>query len=678
MTRGAQCGIDKRMNDLPQAPTQHKMMANAIRALSMDAVEKAQSGHPGMPMGFADVATVLAKNFLKVDPAHPRWPDRDRLVLSAGHGSMLLYSLAYLLGYTKMTLDEIQHFRQYGRHTAGHPEYDPDILIETTTGPLGQGIANAVGMALAERMFAAEFGNDLVNHHTYCIVGDGCLMEGISQEAISFAGHHKLHKLIVLFDDNKISIDGATSLATSDDTLKRFEASGWDTQIIDGHNPALIEQAIRHARQTNTPSLIACETTIGYGSPKKAGTASAHGSPLGADEIKAARAQLGWSYEPFVIPDTVLNDWRKVGREWGDKYATWRHRYDNLDSVTKAAYDRRINGDLPEGWPNALQELKRMLIQDKASMATRQASGKVVDVLCAAIPELIGGSADLTGSNNTRPKTFNVIKTPDFKGNYIHYGVREHAMGAMMNGMRVHGGYVPFSGTFLVFSDYMKPAVRLSALMEQQVIYVFTHDSIGLGEDGPTHQPIEQLASLRSIPNLLVFRPADAVETAECWALALKHTKGPSALALTRQNVPALRVTNQDENLCARGAYRVTEGKGNPQVTLFASGSEVGLALDVYNALLQEMISASVISVPCWELFAQQKPSYIASVLSGSGLKVAIEAASPFGWERFVGHDGLICGIDRFGLSAPYQDAYKHLGLTTESIVEKIKARLAV
>jgi transketolase len=644
-------------------------MANAIRALSMDAVEKAASGHPGMPMGMADVATVLFSEFLKFDPKHPNWPDRDRFILSAGHGSMLQYALLYLTGYDDMTLEEIKRFRQLGAKTAGHPEFGHATGIETTTGPLGQGLANSVGFALAERMLAARFGN-LVDHHTYVIAGDGCLMEGISQEAISLAGHLKLNKLIVLWDDNKISIDGPTSLTISEDTAKRFEASGWFVQAIDGHNVDAIRAALKKAQASDKPSMIACRTKIGYGAPTKENSEKCHGSPLGKDEIAGARKNLGWSYGEFEIPDAILSAWREVGARGGKAFSEWSKKPGNYD------FERLMHGDLPDGWNDAFTAFKKKLAETKPKEATRKSSENVLNVLTKEIPEMVGGSADLTGSNNTKTNHQSPVTSHDYSGSYIYYGVREHAMGAAMNGLALHGGFIPYGGTFLIFTDYMRPAIRLSALMQQRVIYVMTHDSIGLGEDGPTHQPVEHLASLRAIPNLNVFRPCDATETAECWALALTQKNTPSILSLTRQNLPALRTEYTDQNLCARGGYVISEcqvASAKCQVTLIATGSEVSIAIDAQKKLAEKNIAAKVVSLPCWELFDAQTKEYKESVLGKNTLKVAIEAASGFGWERYIGTDGIFIGMKGFGASAPAPDLYKHFGITADHIFNAVK-----
>ncbi len=655
----------------PSAAVSYHDMANAIRALSMDAVEKAASGHPGMPMGMADVATVLFSEFLKFNPKHPEWPDRDRFILSAGHGSMLQYALLYLTGYEDMTLDEIKRFRQLGAKTAGHPEFGHATGIETTTGPLGQGLANSVGFALAERMLAVRFAN-VVDHHTYVIAGDGCLMEGISQEAISLAGHLKLNKLIVLFDDNKISIDGPTSLTVSEDTIKRFESAGWFTQSIDGHDHDAIRAALKKAQASDKPSMIACRTTIAKGAPTKAGTSASHGSPLGKDEIAGARKNLGWQHGEFEIPSSILDAWREVGARGGKAYAEWNKK---LNAAGAHEFERLMRHDLPEGWTQALNAYKKKLAETKPKEATRKSSENTLEVLTAAIPEMIGGSADLTGSNNTKTKAMKPVTAGDYSGSYIYYGVREHGMAAAMNGLALHGGFIPYGGTFLIFTDYARPAIRLSALMQQRVIYVMTHDSIGLGEDGPTHQPVEHLASLRAIPNLYVFRPADATETAECWALALSMKNAPSILSLTRQNLPALRTTYTEENLCAHGGYILSDA-ANAKVTLIATGSEVSIAIDAQKILAEKNIAARVVSLPCWELFDAQPKDYREAVLGKNTLKVAIEAASGFGWERYIDNDGIFIGMKGFGASAPAPDLYKHFGITAEAVVEQVTAKV--
>jgi transketolase len=651
---------------LPEAS--HQDMANAIRALAMDAVQKADSGHPGMPMGMADVATVLVTRFLKFDAAHPDWPDRDRFVLSAGHGSMLLYALLYLTGYQDMTVEELKNFRQLGSRTPGHPEYGHAPGIETTTGPLGQGLGNAVGMALAERLLNARLGDDVVNHYTYCVVGDGCLMEGISHEAISLAGHLKLGRLIVLFDDNQVSIDGPTSLAVSDDQLERFRASHWHTVRVDGHDPEAVALAIENARQvTDRPSLIACRTVIGYGAPSKAGTAATHGAPLGDDEVKGAREKLDWRHHPFDVPKPILASWRALGSRHRAAYDTWALAAKRLDAKARAALTDPIDAQVGAAIKAAVAAAKAEFASGNAKLATRQSSQKVLEKLLPMIPGLIGGSADLTGSNGTLTKLNEVIKPGAFAGNYVHYGVREHGMAAAMNGLALHGGLVPYGGTFLVFSDYCRPSIRLSALMQQRVIYVMTHDSIGLGEDGPTHQPIEHLAALRAMPNLNVMRPADSVECAECWELALLSKSTPTILALTRQRVPLLRAKPTEENLSAKGAYVLIEPEGGRDVTLIGTGSELALAVEAAKALGGEGARAAVVSMPCWELFEAQDETYRQAVL-GTAPRVAVEAAAPFGWDKWLGPNGAFIGMHGFGASAPAQHLYKHFGITAEAV----------
>ncbi|ODS01503.1 transketolase [Methyloceanibacter superfactus] len=655
------------MQDQAAAEASHKDMANAIRALAMDAVQKAESGHPGMPMGMADVATVLFTRFLKYDASHPEWPDRDRFVLSAGHGSMLIYALLYLTGYPEMDIEEIKNFRQLGARTAGHPEYGHAPGIETTTGPLGQGIGNAVGMALAERLLSQRYGSDIVNHHTYCLAGDGCLMEGISQEAISLAGHYKLGRLIVLFDDNQISIDGPTSLTISDDQLERFRASNWHTAAVDGHDPEAIALAIENAKAvTDRPSIIACRTVIGYGAPKKAGTASTHGSPLGAEEIAGAREKLGWSYPPFVVPEGILKSWRAAGARHRSDFETWIEAAGRLDASSRARLTDPVDEEVRQGIQRAIAAIKIDFAAEGAKLATRQSSQKVLEKLLPVVPGLIGGSADLTGSVGTLTKQHGIIKPDDFAGNYIHYGVREHGMAAAMNGLALHGGIVPYGGTFLVFSDYCRPSIRLSALMGQRVVYVMTHDSIGLGEDGPTHQPVEQLAALRAIPGLYVMRPADSVECAECWEIALLASDTPTILTLTRQGLPVLRNAPTDENLSAKGAYVLLEPEGGRDVTLLATGSEVTMALDAAKMLQGEGIKAAVVSMPCWELFEAQDESYRDASSArhpGSGSEAAVE----FGWQKWLGPKGAFIGMRGFGASAPAQELYKHFGITPEA-----------
>lgn len=655
--------------------TGHSDMANAIRFLAADAVEKAKSGHPGMPMGMADVATVLFSRFLKFDASAPRWADRDRFILSAGHGSMLLYALAYLTGYEDVDIEQIKHFRQLGARTAGHPEYGHVAIAETTTGPLGQGIANAVGFALAEKMAAARFGREVVDHYTYVIAGDGCLMEGISQEAISLAGHHRLSKLIVLWDDNGISIDGSVDLAQSDDQLARFTASHWNVARIDGHDPEAIARAIGAAQRSERPSLIACRTVIGYGAPTKGGTEKTHGAPLGAEELAGARVKLGWTAEPFVVPPAILAAWRAAGARGRTLREAWEGRLAGLDGERRALWDRLAAGRLPEGWQAAARAFKDKVIADKPKWATRKSSQEALEVLTAAIPELIGGSADLTHSNLTLTKALRPVTPTDASGRYIHYGVREHGMGAIMNGLVLHGGIIPYGATFLVFSDYMRPAIRMAALMGQRVIYVMTHDSIGLGEDGPTHQPIEHLPSLRAMPNLLVFRPCDPVETMECYEAALENVSSPSLLSLSRQGLPTLR-TSAAENLSARGGYVLAEAEGKRQVTLIATGSEVEMALKARDLLAAKGVAAAVVSMPCCELFDRQDAAYRDAVLGGDGVRVAVEAASTFGWDRYTGARGAVVGLTGFGLSAPAEQVYEHFGITAEAVAEAAMARL--
>ncbi len=655
----------------------HKRMANAIRALAMDAVEKAKSGHPGLPMGAADVATVLFTRYLRFDPSSPKWPDRDRFVLSAGHGSMLLYSVLYLLGVEAMTIEEIKNFRQLGSRTPGHPENLHTPGVETTTGPLGQGLSNAVGMAIAERLMAATFGEAIVNHRTYVIASDGDLMEGVSHEAISIAGHLRLNKLIVFFDDNHVSIDGPLSLSESGDQVARFQAAGWNASRIDGQDPDAIAAAIEAAQKNDLPTMIACRTTIGYGAPTKAGTASAHGSPLGAEEIAGARKALGWDYPPFVIPDDIRNDWREAGQRTRGLREDWEKRLAAVEEKTRSEFERRVRGDLPSGFDAVIADYKRKLATDRPKAATRKSSEMALDVINAAVPETIGGSADLTGSNNTRSKDMKEVTPTDFKGRYIHWGVREHAMAGAMNGMALHGGIIPYGGTFLVFSDYCRPAIRLAALMHNRVIFVMTHDSIGLGEDGPTHQPVEQLAALRAMPNLLVFRPADAMETAECWQLALKRQANPSVIALTRQNLPALRTEFSEANLSGRGAYELAPSRNDADVTLFATGSEVEIAIAAKRLIEEAGKAARVVSVPCFELFDEQSEDYQAEIIGTAPVRVAIEAAVRQGWDRFIGADGIFVGMHGFGASAPYEQLYEKFGITAEAAANAALGRLA-
>lgn len=647
--------------------------ANAIRALAMDAVEAANSGHPGMPMGMADVATVLFANHLKFDAAAPRWPDRDRFVLSAGHGSMLLYALLHLTGYARPTLDDIRNFRQLHSPCAGHPENIELEGVECTTGPLGQGLAMAVGMAMAERHLNGVFGDALVDHRTWVIAGDGCLMEGISQEAISLAGHHRLGKLKVIWDDNRITIDGATSLSTSEDMAARFAAAGWHVVACDGHDFASIDAALAEAKADPRPSLIAARTTIGFGAPRKAGTSGSHGSPLGAEEIAGARAALNWPFAPFEIPADIKAWWETVGARGAAERAAWEERL--VADPNGSEFSRRMAGELPAG--DALPPFTAGLIANPPKVATRKASEMALEVLTAAVPELVGGSADLTGSNNTRTKATTAF-TPDTPaGRYVYWGIREFGMAAAMNGMALHGGIIPYGGTFLVFSDYMRNAIRLSAIQHQRVVYVLTHDSIGLGEDGPTHQPVEHLLSLRAVPNLAVYRPCDAVETAECWGLALTDATRPSVLALSRQNLPQLR-TDATENRSARGAYRLVAATAPRRVVLIATGSEVAIARDAAALLEADGIGCDVVSMPCWERFDAQDAAYKADVLPADALKVSVEAGVTLGWERYTGAGGITIGIDRFGASAPADKLYAEFGLTPERIAAQVKINLAL
>ena len=657
---------------MPNNPARQDM-ANAIRALSMDAVEAAKSGHPGMPMGMADAATALFADHLKFDAAAPDWPDRDRFVLSAGHGSMLIYALLHLTGYEDMTLDQIRNFRQLGAITAGHPEAGHAGGIETTTGPLGQGIANAVGMAMAEAHLAAKFGRDLVDHFTYVVAGDGCLMEGVSHEAASMAGHMGLSRLIVLFDDNGISIDGSTDLAVSEDTTARFEAYGWQVLAVDGHDMDAVSAAIAEARaDTARPSLIRCRTVIGYGAPNKAGTAGAHGAPLGAEEIEGTRAALGWSHAPFEIPAEIVAAWREVGSRGSAERAAWQTRHAAADS---AAFDAAMKGDFDAAIAEAVAGWKQSLAAEPQKIATRVASQKAIEAILPACPSLLGGSADLTGSNNTRVGGQGSYGRDNAAGTYVHYGVREHGMAAAMNGIALHGGAIPYGGTFLVFTDYCRPSIRLSALMRQRVIYVMTHDSIGLGEDGPTHQPVEHLAVMRAIPNLLVFRPGDAVETAEAWQCALAAKESPSILALSRQGLAQFRLGDLSRNMTARGAY-IVAGEGEArQVTLLASGSEVGIAIAAREQLASDGIAATVVSVPCLELFWQQDEAWRNSVL-GSGPRIAIEAAIRQPWDRLLGDGDGFIGMDDFGASAPAGDLFPHFGITAQAIIDAAKTRI--
>jgi transketolase len=652
-------------------------MANAIRGLAMDAVEKAKSGHPGLPMGAADVATVLLTQFLKFDAAHPEWPDRDRFVLSAGHGSMLLYALLYLTGNAEMTLDHLKHFRQLGSLTPGHPENFHTKGIETTTGPLGQGIATSVGMALAEKMLAAEFGKKIVSHHTYVLASDGDLMEGVSQEAIALAGHWKLNKLIVLYDDNGISIDGPTSLSDSVDQVKRFKSAGWQAELIDGQDQRAIAAALTRAQKSSKPSLIACRTTIGYGAPTKAGTNKVHGEALGPEELKGAKEKLGISLEPFSVPDDVLKAWREAGARGAAARTEWEGRFAELGGRKRAEFERRLKHERPASLAKALRAHKKALLENPLNLATRKSSEAAIDVIAAVMPlEFLAGSADLTGSNNNKAKSATNFSAKTPKGRFIHYGIREHGMAAAMNGIFLHGGFAPNGATFLVFTDYARPAMRLAALMGTGVVYVMTHDSIGLGEDGPTHQPVEHLSALRAIPNMRVFRPCDAVEVAECWELALNRTNGPTVLVLTRQNLPQLRTTAPAENPCSQGGYELVAAQGAARVSLFASGSEVEIAVAAQKQLTERGIAARVVSVPSLELLLAQPPERQQAIIGNAPVKVAIEAAVRWGWDAVIGKDGVFIGMHSFGASAPAKDLFKHFGITAEAAVDAALKRL--
>ncbi|MFZ4789129.1 MAG: transketolase [Beijerinckiaceae bacterium] len=649
-----------------------QLMANTIRSLAMDGVEKAKSGHPGLPMGAADVATVLFTRFLSFDPAAPHWLDRDRFILSAGHGSMLLYALLYLTGVEGMTLDELKNFRQMGSKTPGHPEHGHTLGVEMTTGPLGQGISSSVGMALAERMLNARFGQDLVNHYTYVLASDGDLMEGISHEAIALAGHLRLSRLIVLWDDNGISIDGPLSIADSVDQPARFKSAGWNTLRIDGHDHEAIAAAIAAAQKSDRPTLIACKTVIGFGAPKRAGTSKAHGEPLGAEELAGAKAALGLSAEPFHVDPDILAAWRKVGERPHSTRQAWQQRLQAADPAVRAEFERTMAGTLPAALPAALAAYKAKLFAEPVSVATRKASEMALEAITAVMPELVLGSADLTPSNNTRVKAAQDIKPGDFAGGYIHYGIREHGMAAAMNGMALHGGFVPAGATFMVFTDYCRPSIRLAALMGLRVVYVMTHDSIGLGEDGPTHQPVEHLAALRAIPNLLVLRPADVVETAEAWEVALSHTSGPSLLALTRQNLRQMRHDGDLARHTGQGAYELVPAKGEAQVSLFATGSEIEIAVDAQAMLAEKGIAARVVSVPSMELFAQAPAAVRKAVIGQAKVNVAIEAGIRMGWDGIIGSDGMFVGMSGFGASAPYKELYAHFGITAEAVVAAV------
>ena len=648
------------------------LMANAIRFLAMDAVQQANSGHPGMPMGMADVATVLFKDFINVNPEKPNWPNRDRFVLSAGHGSMLLYALHYLLGYKDMPIENIKNFRQINYNTAGHPEFGHAMGIETTTGPLGQGLATSVGMALSEKLMAKKFGSDLVDHFTYVIAGDGCLQEGISHEAIEFSGHLKLSKLIVLWDDNKISIDGSTNLSSSANQILRFKAAGWHTQIIDGHNYLEIASAIENAQKSKKPSLISCKTKIGFGAPNLEGTSKTHGAPLGVEEITATRKALGWTDKPFEIPKQILSDWQKTTERAKAIYNKWEKNLDK--SSKKNRFQSYINGDIPKSYEQKMRSFIKQMKAEMPTLATRQASQKTLEVINKSIPFMLGGSADLTGSNLTKTSQMKSIIPSKFSGNYIHYGIREHAMGSIMNGIALHKPFIPYGGTFLVFSDYMRSSIRLSALMSLRVVYVLTHDSIGLGEDGPTHQPVEHLAILRSTPNLNVMRPADIVETAEAWDIALK-THGPTVLALSRQGLKAFRSEKSTENKVSRGGYILYESSVKRDLTIIATGSEIEIAMEASSILKKDGISATVVSLPCWELFDKQDEDYKSRVL-GVCPRIAIEAGSEMGWAKYIGEMGTFIGMNSFGASGPASELYKYFGITAEAVVNAAKKQL--
>ena len=653
-----------------------KDLANAIRFLSVDAVQKANSGHPGLPMGMADVATVLFKYHLRFNPKNPGWINRDRFVLSAGHGSMLLYSLLYLTGYKSVSIEDIQNFRQLNSICAGHPEYEKNSGIETTTGPLGQGLANAAGMAIAEEILKKKYGSNLINHKTYVIASDGDLMEGISHEVMSLAGHLKLKNLIVFFDNNKISIDGPTSLAVSDNYKKRFESYGWSFQEINGHNEKQISKAIKKSLTSKKPNLISCKTIIGYGSPNKAGKASSHGAALGEEEVALVRKKLKWKFGPFKIPQEVLNEWRKIGAKGILEEKKWISIYNKKNKKIRNEITRLINNKLPKNFDDHINSLKKKIFDLKSTMATRQSSAFVIENITKNLPELIGGSADLSGSNNTKTKNSTIIKPSNFSGNYIHYGVREHGMAGIMNGMALHGGIIPYGGTFLIFLDYCKPSLRLSAFMGQKVIYIFSHDSIGLGEDGPTHQPVEHLAHLRAIPNLNVFRPADTIETLECWEIALKSSTNPSVIALSRQKIPFVTETLTNKNMSSLGGYELKKTNSDPEITLIASGSEVQIAIDALNKLKEANINSKVVSMPCQELFDKQSKEYRERVIGKNSKKISIEASSIFGWEKYIGSEGSSLGMKSFGKSAPYKTIYEDFNLTSNSIVMIAKKML--
>jgi len=653
-----------------------KDLANAIRFLSVDAVQRANSGHPGLPMGMADVATVLFKYHLRFNPKNPNWINRDRFVLSAGHGSMLLYSLLYLTGYKSISIKDIQNFRQLKSICAGHPEYKKKSGIETTTGPLGQGLSNAIGMAVAEEVMKKKFGSNLINHKTYVIASDGDFMEGISHESMSLAGHLKLKNLVVFFDNNKISIDGSTALAVSDNYKKRFESYGWNFQEVNGHNEKQISKAIKKSLNSKKPNLISCKTIIGYGSPNKSGKASSHGAALGEKEVQLVRKKLNWKFEPFVIPKEILNEWKKIGEKGISQEKNWNTVYGKKSKKIKDEFSRIINNKLPKDFDKIIEEQKKKFFDLKPNIASRQASANCLEEIIKNLPELVGGSADLSGSNNTKTKHSTILKPANFSGNYIHYGVREHGMAGIMNGMALHGGVLPYGGTFLIFLDYCKPSLRLSAFMGLKVIYIFSHDSIGLGEDGPTHQPIEHLAHLRAIPNLNVFRPADIIETLECWEIALKSSTNPSVIALSRQKIPFVTETLTNKNMSSLGGYELKKTNSNPEITLIASGSEVQIAIDALNTLKEANINSKVVSMPCQELFDKQPKEYREKIIEKNSKKISIEASSVFGWEKYVGSEGSSLGIKSFGKSAPYKAVYEDFNLTSNSVVMIAKKML--
>ena len=653
-----------------------KDLTNAIRFLSIDAVQKANSGHPGLPMGMADVATVLFKYYLRFNPKNPSWINRDRFVLSAGHGSMLLYSLLYLTGYKSVSIKDIQNFRQLNSICSGHPEYKKDSGIETTTGPLGQGLSNAVGMTIAEEIMKKKFGSNLINHKTYTIASDGDLMEGISHEVMSLAGHLKLKNLIVLFDNNKVSIDGSTKLTVSDNYKKRFEGYGWSFQEVNGHNEKQISKAIKKSLNSKKPNLISCKTIIGYGSPNKSGKASSHGAALGEKEVVLVRKKLKWKYEPFKIPKEILSEWRKIGERGILQEKKWSSVYNKKSKKVKDEISRITNDKLPKNFDNLIEKQKKKFFDLKPHIATRQSSSFVLEEITKTLPELVGGSADLSGSNNTKTKYSTIIKPSNFNGNYIHYGVREHGMAGIMNGMALHGGIIPYGGTFLIFLDYCKPSLRLSALMGLKVIYIFSHDSIGLGEDGPTHQPIEHLAHLRALPNLNLFRPADTIETLECWEIALKSSTNPSVIALSRQKLPFVTEMLTKKNMSSLGGYELKKTNPNPEVTLIASGSEVQIAIDALNKLQNININSKVVSMPCQELFDKQPKEYKEKVIEHNSIKISIEAGSIFGWEKYVGAEGVSLGMKSFGKTAPHKELYEHFNLTSDNIIKLIRKML--